>query len=145
MTVCDSLELFVQRQGDLRRHVDEALAQEQSHRLAGVAEDLLQLLRDAGGAVLLTVVHDQILHLLHALDALHTHTHTDTDTRVSGVKSSMNEWRLLSAYSITRLSYLSLGEVQHTDEAKHFVWVVISVAVLGHLCLLNRMNRQYEI
>lgn len=40
-TEWNSLELFVQREGDLWGHVDEALTQQQPHGLGGVTEDLL--------------------------------------------------------------------------------------------------------
>lgn len=61
----------MQREGDLWRHVDEALAQQQPHGLAGVTEDVLELLRHTVAGVLLALLHDQLLHLLDALHALH--------------------------------------------------------------------------
>lgn len=67
-----SLEVLVKRQGDLWRHVDEALAQQQPHGLAGVAQDLLQLLRHAGRCVLLTAIQEELPHLLHTLNVLST-------------------------------------------------------------------------
>lgn len=67
-----SLEVLVQRQGDLWRHVDEALAQQQPHGLAGVAQDLLQLLRHAGRRVLLAAIQEELPHLLHTLHVLST-------------------------------------------------------------------------
>ena len=60
----------MQRQGDLWGDVDEALAHQEPHGLAGVAEDLLQLLGQTGGGVLLTLIHEQVLHLLNALHTL---------------------------------------------------------------------------
>lgn len=60
----------MQRQGDLWRHIDEALAQQQPHRFAGVVEDLLELLRHAARRTLLTTIQEKLLHLLHALHTL---------------------------------------------------------------------------
>lgn len=106
----NSLELFVQRQGDLWRDIDEALTQQQPHRLACVTEDLLQLFRHAVGGVLLTLTHDQLLHLLHAL-------HTLPDTHVMKLNyrqmwssyiiiapSSQLFWRFVRASGATFLS-----------------------------------------
>lgn len=64
--------MFVQWQGNLWRHVDEALTQQQPHRLAGVIEDLLKLFRHTVRGVLLALIHNKLLHLLHTLHTLPT-------------------------------------------------------------------------
>ena len=67
-------------QGDLWGHVDEPLAEQQSHRLSGVVEDLLQIVCHTMGTTLLTLTQDQILYLLHTLDTLWTDQNTVTNT-----------------------------------------------------------------
>lgn len=62
----------MQWEGDLRGHVDEALAHKQPNRLAAVIEDLLELLRHTLGGVLLALIHDQLLQLFHTLHILST-------------------------------------------------------------------------
>lgn len=90
-----SLEVLVQRQGDLRRHVDEALAQQQPHGLAGVAQDLLQLLRHAGRRALLAAIQEELLHLLHALHILATSQAPVQwrDTGVSRLNGRVHTWK----------------------------------------------------
>lgn len=68
-----SLELFMQREGDLWRDVDEALTEQKAHRLGRVIQDLLELFCYTVRSVLLTLVHNQLLDLLHALNALQQH------------------------------------------------------------------------
>lgn len=60
----------MKRKGNLWRYVDEALAQQQTHRFAYVAEDLLELFCYAVRSVLLTLVHYQLLDILHTLHTL---------------------------------------------------------------------------
>lgn len=133
MTEQNSLEVLVQRQSDLRRHVNEALAQQQPHGLAGVTQDLLQLLHHAVRGALLAAIQEQLLHLLHALHVLSTSQLLRFPFSV--VK---NNFLLFLLTSIT--SYLPLREVEHCDEAKHLVWVII-ITVFWHLSLL-RGNRR---
>lgn len=66
----DPLQLFMERKGNLWRYVDEALAQQQTHRFACVAEDLLELFCYAVRSVLLTLAHYQLLDILHTLHTL---------------------------------------------------------------------------
>lgn len=61
----NSLKLFMQRKGNLWRYVDEALTQQQTYRLACVAEDLLKLFSYVVRSIFLTLVQNQIFDLLH--------------------------------------------------------------------------------
>lgn len=64
--------MFVQWEGNLWRHIDEALTQQQPHGLAGVAQDLLEVFRHAVRRVFFTLIQNKLLHLLHTLHPLPT-------------------------------------------------------------------------
>ncbi len=139
-TAQNSLELFVQRQGNLWRHVDEALTQQEPHRLAGVTEDLLQLFGHAVCRVLLTLIHDQLLHLLHTL---HTLPEASGKSITCSFIVTTDLIRELIRMVVECKSYLSLCKVEHSDEAKHFIRVII-ITVFWHFSLLERSDGTSE-
>jgi len=57
-------------QRDLRRDVDEPLAEEKAHRLGGVVQMCVQLLYQALFTALLTGAQDQLFNLLSTLGTL---------------------------------------------------------------------------
>lgn len=57
-------------QRDLRRDVDEPLAEEQAHGLGGVVQMCVQLFHQALPTALLTGAQDQLFNLLSTLGAL---------------------------------------------------------------------------
>lgn len=142
--------MFVQWQGNLWRHVDEALTQQQPHRLAGVIEDLLQLFRHTVRGVLLTLIHNKLLHLLHTLHTLPTtDTHTQNDDILNElaarvlILSQPPVSRLISKGDGRQWCYLPLCEIEHSDEAKHFIGVVV-ITVFWHLSLLKHSEGMSE-
>lgn len=142
----------MQWQGDLWGHVDEALTQQQPHRLAGVIEDLLQLFCHTVCRVLLTLIHNQLLHLLHTLHTLptasdthtlHTHTLNISITCVHSFIIRASSSQLVYIVGVCYWCYLSLSKVEHSDEAKHFIRVII-ITVFWHLSLLKQRQGTHE-
>lgn len=131
--------MFVQRQSDLWRDVNEAFTKQKPDRFAGVTEDLFQLFRHTVRGVLLTLIHNKLLHLLHTLHTLPTADTHNNDT-LNEQASPVNN---VNVPSSQHWSYLPLCEVEHSDEAVYFVRVVI-VTVFWHLSLLEQSESMSE-
>lgn len=119
----------MQRESNLWWYVDETLTQQQSNGFTGVTEDLFQLFCQTVGSIFLTLVNDQLLDLLHTL-------HTLQKTTTKCIKLDKLQLCGDDSQLVHLRYYLSLREVEHSDEAKHFVWIIV-IAVLWHIGLLG--------